>query len=160
MDVRVAKTVAASALAYLMCYIPFILFAVLGHQRSSSSRAGWPGFLAQFCVFLSNGINPVIYCFRTRRFRSALAQFLKDPCGKRPMQEPKKEQTAQWIMADRITRQAAGINKITHHLRYPCFTPKNRVANAEEESAVQSYKEAKYTKKEGQSSPSGRVAKS
>ena len=36
---------------------------------------------------MSSGINPVIYCFRVRRFRRALIQLLNDPCGKTPFQD-------------------------------------------------------------------------
>ena len=32
-------------------------------------------------------MNPVIYCFRVRRFRRALKQLLNDPCGKTPFQD-------------------------------------------------------------------------
>ena len=159
MDIQAAKTVAMTVLAYLVCYIPFILFTRFGYLNSNASRAGWPGFLAQFCIFVSSGINPVIYCFRTRRFRSALVQFLKDPCGRSPIQEPRKEQMAQSNMADRMTREAVGINNITYHVGDPCVTPRSRFANPQRESGVQRYEGEKYNEKEGQSSLSGKVIK-
>lgn len=45
-----------------------------------------------FSISISSAINPVLYCFRNRRFRSALKQFLKDPCGKSPFKETNKVQ--------------------------------------------------------------------
>ena len=38
-------------------------------------------------MLMSSGMNPVIYCFRVRRFRCALKQLLNDPCGKTPFQD-------------------------------------------------------------------------
>ena len=51
MDIQAAKNVALTELAYLVCYIPFKLFTRFGHLKPNASRAGWPGFLAQFCIF-------------------------------------------------------------------------------------------------------------
>ena len=80
MNIQPAKTVAITVLAFLACYIPTILFLVWGRHRSDESW--WSGFIAHFSIFASSGINPIIYCFRTRRFRSTLKQLIKDPCGR------------------------------------------------------------------------------
>ena len=58
-----------------------------------------------------------------------------------------------------MTREAAGINNITHHLGDPCVTPKSRFANPQGESGVQRYEGEKYNEKEGQSRLSGKVVK-
>lgn len=47
--------------------------------------------LAYISIFISSAINPVIYCFRVRRFRLALNQLLQDPCGKSTFQETKRQ---------------------------------------------------------------------
>ena len=55
-------------------------------------------------ILISSGINPVIYCFRTSRFRCAQKQLLNDPCGKTAFQEIKQEQRAIEIIPNRIAR--------------------------------------------------------
>ena len=52
----------------------------------------WPGHVAYLSMFLSSGINPIIYCYRVRRFRRALKQLLNDPCGKTAFQEADQDQ--------------------------------------------------------------------
>ena len=110
MDIQAAKTVAITVLAFLACYIPPILIAVWGRLRSDESW--WYQFLAQFSPLISSGINPAIYCFRTRRFRSALKQLLKDPCGRTPFQETNKVQMVQRDILRETPRQAAANNRI------------------------------------------------
>ena len=102
MDIKAALTVAITVLAFLVCFIPPIVFAA----RSHAGDAGWPGSLSQFSVFISSGINPIIYCFRTRRFRWALKQLLNDPCGRSFFQELKQEQRAPRDLPRRITNAA------------------------------------------------------
>lgn len=85
MDIKAAKTVAIVVIAFLVSYVPVIAHAA--SRQYSDSDPAWPDFLPIFCVFISSTTNPVIYCFRTRRFHSALKQFFKDPCGGTPFQE-------------------------------------------------------------------------
>ena len=66
-----------------------------------SNDFAWPGHLVHIGILISNGINPVIYCFRSRRFRCAIKQLLKHPCGKTAFQEIKQEQRAREIIPNR-----------------------------------------------------------
>ena len=116
---------AITVLAFLACYIPPILFRVSGRLRSDESW--WPEFLAHFCIFISSGNNPIIYCFRTRRFRTALKQLLKDPCGRSPFQETDKVQMAQRNIPRKIPRQAAGNNRIADEAAVASLAPGSHV---------------------------------
>lgn len=64
-----------------MCFIQPVWFAVWD-RHNPHSTSNWITFLVNFSLFLSSGINPVIYFFRARRFRLALKQLMKDPCGR------------------------------------------------------------------------------
>ena len=159
MDIQASKTVAITVLAFLLCHMPFILFALLGRLRFNASSTGWPAFLAQFCIFISSGINPVIYCFRTRRFRSALVQLLKDPYARTPFEEPKQQKTTQREMAGTKKRQVVASNKITHVSGDPSVaSPEGHADIDRGESNVPTCEEARSSEK-GQSSLSGRVVK-
>ena len=73
-------------------------------SNSHSTDNTWTSHLVHTSILISNGINPVIYCFRTSRFRCALKQLLNDPCGKTAFQEIKQEQRAIEIIPNRIAR--------------------------------------------------------
>ena len=103
MDMQAAKTVALTVLAFLACWIPSVVLPLLGRLRSD--RSWGAGFLAQFSVYISSGINPIIYGFRTRRLRRALKQLLKDPFGRSPFEETDKARTPQREIARREARQ-------------------------------------------------------
>ena len=126
MDIQAAKTVAITVLVFLSCYFPTILFAVWGRLRSDESW--WHGFTAQFFIFISSGINPIIYCFRTRRFRAALKQLVKDPCGRSPFQETNKVQMAQRKIPRKFSRQAAESNRIANEAAEASLAPRVQVA--------------------------------
>jgi len=126
MDIHAAKTVAIAVLAFLVCYFPPILFRVWGRLRSNESW--WPEFLAHFFIFISSGTNPIIYCFRTRRFRSALKQLLKDPCGRSPFQETNQVQMAQRSIPRKISRQAAENNRIADEAAEARLAPRVHIA--------------------------------
>ena len=85
----------------LVCYIPPLFMTVWLRSNFQSTDIAWPGHLVHTRVLVSSGINPVIYCFRTRRFQCALKQFLNDPCGKTAFQEIKQEQRAREITSNR-----------------------------------------------------------
>lgn len=89
-DIQAAKTVLITVGVFLLCNVPPPLIVALAGQFFKDTE--WPRFLAMFSISISSAINPVLYCFRNRRFRSALKQFLKDPCGKSPFKETKKVQ--------------------------------------------------------------------
>ena len=143
MDIQAAKTVAIQVFAFLVCYIPATFHSAWGHEGSNVRYDRWSGFLARFCIFISSGINPVIYSFRTRRFRSALKQLLKDPCGRSPFQEPKEEKTAPPGIPCKITRKAGVSNKITHEPEEPNISDIRCVENTNGKFCVRGFKEAR-----------------
>ena len=116
---------AITVLAFLACYIPPIFLRVWGRLRSD--KIWWQGFLAHFCIFVPSGINPIIYCFRTRRFRAALKQLLEDPCGRSPFQETNQVQMAQWNIPCKIPRQAAANNRIVNEPEEASLAPRAHV---------------------------------
>lgn len=73
---------AITILAFIACYTPPALIAAWLSRPVGSPSVAWPGHLAFSCIFSTSAINPVIYCFRARKFRRALKQLLQDPCGK------------------------------------------------------------------------------
>ncbi|KAL9960956.1 hypothetical protein ACROYT_G034465 [Oculina patagonica] len=109
-DIKASKTVAMTVLASLVCYIQTVVYAASGRQDNDLTNA-WLAFLVTFSIFISSGINPVIYCFRTRRFRLALEQLVKDPYGRSPFQETNErvEQNVRRL----ITKQAVASKNIT-----------------------------------------------
>ena len=150
MDIQAAKTVAIQVFAFLVCYIPATFHSAWGHQRSHVRHDRWPGFLAQFCIFISSGINPVIYSFRTRRFRFALKQLLKDPCGRRPFHEPKEGKTAPPGILVKITRKAEVSNtEITHEPVERNISHRGCTKNVRGKFPVRGCKEAKSNEKKG-----------
>ena len=117
---------AVTVLAFLACYVPTTLILVTGRLRFHES--GWYHFLAQFIPLISSGINPIIYCFRTRRFRAALKQLLKDPCGRSPFQETNQVQLAQRVTSPKYPRrQPAASNRITNDPEEATFVYRARV---------------------------------
>ena len=85
MDIKAAKTIFIAVVAFLVCYIPPVC-VVASWTRVSNGRT-LLGHFAYLAMLMSSGINPIIYCFRVRRFRRALKQLLNDPCGKTPFQD-------------------------------------------------------------------------
>ena len=85
MDIKAAKTIFIAVVAFLVCYIPPVC-VVASWTRVSNGRTLF-GHFTFLAMLMSSGINPVIYCFRVRRFRRALIQLLNDPCGKTPFQD-------------------------------------------------------------------------
>ena len=158
MDIEAAKTVAITILAFLLCYIPPILFVTRDRYTSASADSRWPGLLAQFSIFISSGINPIIYCFRTRRFCSALKQLLKDPCGRSSLQETNQVQRAEQDIPHKVTRQAAANNRIVNEPETASATPKAaRCATAgqgDRDHRVRGCEEKENTRSEGQASGS------
>ena len=97
--------------AFLLCYIPPLFVAACVRSNFYSIDIAWRSHLVHTSILISSGINPVIYCFRTRGFRCALKQLLKNPCGKTAFQEIQQEQRAREIIpnrngrGDKITRE-------------------------------------------------------
>lgn len=108
-DIKASKTVVITVMASLVCFIQPVWFAVW-NRRNPLSTSNWITFFVNFSLFLSSAINPVIYFFRARRFRLALKQLLKDPCGKSSFQETIK--IAEQKNPRNITDQATTGNKV------------------------------------------------
>ena len=88
MDIKAAKTIFIAVLAFLVCYIPPVcVVASWTLLKPVSNGRTLLGHFAYLAMLMSSGINPIIYCFRVRRFRRALKQLLNDPCGKTPFQD-------------------------------------------------------------------------
>ena len=82
MDIKAAKTIFIAVLAFLVCYIPPLSVVAWTSVKSGSNDSPWLKHIVYISTLTSSGMNPVIYCFRVRRFRRALKQLLNDPCGK------------------------------------------------------------------------------
>ena len=54
-------------------------------------KVHFPRHIAFLCTLLSSGINPVILCFRAKRFRRGLKQLLQDPFGKTTFQDTEQK---------------------------------------------------------------------
>ena len=103
-DIQAAKVIIIIVFAFLGCYIPPLCIVVWHRSNSHSTENTWTRHLVHTSILISSGINPVIYCFRTSRFRCALKQLLNDPCGKTAFKEIKQEQRATEIIPNRIAR--------------------------------------------------------
>ena len=79
-DIKATKTIAITVGAYFACYVPVILYAVVG-EHDGSQPDSWFSFLTWYALFFSTAVNPIIYYQRNNRYRSAFKQFLKDPFG-------------------------------------------------------------------------------
>ena len=86
-DIKATKTIAFTVAAYFACYVPTIAYAVAGPEQDGSNADIWFSFFAWFALFFSSAVNPIIYFVRSRRFRCAFKQFIKDPFGSSDLQE-------------------------------------------------------------------------
>ena len=85
-DIKAIKTIGITIVAYFLCYVPAILYAVVGLQKENLADS-WFAFIAWYSLYISSALNPVIYYLRARRCRSAFKQFLKDPFGSSDFKE-------------------------------------------------------------------------
>ncbi|KAL9973726.1 hypothetical protein ACROYT_G020216 [Oculina patagonica] len=85
-DIKAINTITITVAAYFLCYVPAILYAVVGSQKENLADA-WFGFIAWYSVYISSTVNPVIYYLRKPRCRNAFKQFLKDPFGSSDFKE-------------------------------------------------------------------------
>ena len=85
-DIKAVKTIAITIGVYFICYLPSIVYAVVGLQKENLAES-WFGFMAWYSLYISSAVNPFIYYLRTSRFRSAFKQFLKDPFGSSDFKE-------------------------------------------------------------------------
>ena len=73
---KVAKTTAILTVVVLISFIPSLVFLLFGEILSALRRSSffrWSMMLAQ----LNSVFNPVLYCYRDRRFRDAFLEILK-----------------------------------------------------------------------------------
>ena len=121
-----------------MCYIPPLFIAILGPPETDATNMAYPRHIVFLFTFLSSGINPVILCFRAKRFRRALKQLLQDPFGKTTFQETEKEHRVKQIGA--YTNECeAEKGKVRHDLVACSF----KTYTDEMSLGVQSYKKKK-----------------
>ena len=85
-DIKSIKTIGITIAAYFLCYVPAILYAVVGLQKENLADS-WFGFIAWYSLYISSALNPIIYYLRASRCRSAFKQFLKDPFGSSDFKE-------------------------------------------------------------------------
>ena len=85
-DIKAITTIAITIATYFLCYVPSIVYAVVGLQNKNQAEH-WFGFSAWYCLYISSAVNPLIYYLRNNRFRSAFKQFLKDPLGSSDFEE-------------------------------------------------------------------------
>ena len=78
-DIKAIKTVSITIAVYFLCYVPAILYAVLGLQKENLADSWF--------LYISSALNPMIYYLRGSRCRSAFKQFLKDPFGSSDFKE-------------------------------------------------------------------------
>ena len=87
MDIKATKTIFIAVVAFLVCYIPPVCVVAWTRVKSGSKDSGWLRHIVYISMLISSGMNPVIYCFRVRRFRPALIQLVNDARGKTPFQD-------------------------------------------------------------------------
>ena len=87
LDIKATTTVTMTVVMYYICYIPTVVLSAWLRNEEQKVANPWLVFMAAFASFLSCASNPVIYVIRNRRYRSAIGQFLKDPCGESPYRD-------------------------------------------------------------------------
>ena len=85
-DIKATKTVAMAVATYFICYVPAVAYTVWRRDAENFNKP-WLSFLTAFCTFISSASNPIIYVLRNRKYRTAMRQLAKDPCGSGPFQE-------------------------------------------------------------------------
>jgi len=88
-EIKATKTIVITVAAYFLCYVPAILYALTGSRELNQANS-WFAFIASSSLYISSVLNPIIYYLRTKRFRSAFKQFLKDPFGSSAFKEELK----------------------------------------------------------------------
>ena len=79
-DLNSTKTIAMTMAAFFLCYLPVLLYAFVA-QLDGSKANFWFSYASWLIHCFSTIVNPLIYYTRANKFRFALKQFLKDPCG-------------------------------------------------------------------------------
>ena len=79
-DFNSTMTIAMTMAAFFLCYLPVLLYALVA-QLDGSKANFWFSYASWLVHCFSTIVNPLIYYTRANKFRFALKQFLKDPCG-------------------------------------------------------------------------------
>lgn len=145
MDIKAAKTVIITIMAFAVCYFPNVCIGIwiLFNSEKFVMYVSWPGQVFHLCLFLSSAINPFIYCLRLRRFRCALKQLLSNPCGRTPFQETNNKRQARQRIPHQVPRGEKNMDESNHAIlmlfnnsnlrtRRMAFTP--RVSETRERS--------------------------
>lgn len=93
-------------MAFAVCYVPNVCIGIwiLFNSEKFVMYVSWPGQVFHLCLFLSSAINPFIYCLRLRRFRCALKQLLRNPCGRTPFQETNNKRQVRQRIPHQVPR--------------------------------------------------------
>ena len=92
-DIKAITTIAITIATYFLCYVPSIVYAVVGLQNKNQAEH-WFGFSAWYCLHISSSVNPLIYYLANNRFRSAaFKQFLKDAVGSSDFKETPQDRS-------------------------------------------------------------------
>ena len=90
LESKVAKTTALLTTAVICAFIPGIVFSILG-QIFPSLRTNVTFRLWETLIQLNSLVNPILYCYRDRRFRNAVLEMLR-------MRKPQTTQPAVGIV--------------------------------------------------------------
>lgn len=88
-DIKAIKTIGITIAAFFLCYVPAIVYAVVGLQKENLADS-WFAFIAWYSLHISSAVNPTIYYLRASRCRYAFKQFLKDPFGSSDLKQNPK----------------------------------------------------------------------
>ena len=112
-ELRLSKSLFVVVFAFMICWIPFWVVAVLTHFTSMPRNIN---VFSSFCLYLSHIINPFIYAGMNRTFRS---EFRKMLCCERRLFNCKHSQNC-----ESNTEQGTGQSGIEMYSRNysPCTT--------------------------------------
>ena len=110
-DIKATKTIVITVVGFFLCYVPAIIYGVWGHQKGTAADM-WFGFFAFYSLYFSSALNPIVYYFRSSRFRSAFKHFLKDPFGSSDFKEkPTDRNEAEKQKGEDMSRMGDGKRK-------------------------------------------------
>jgi len=116
-EIKATKTIVITVAAYFLCYAPAILYTLVG-SRELKQVNSWFAFIASNSLYISSALNPIVYYLRTKRFRSAFKQFLKDPFGSSAFEEELKRKPNK-VDVERVEGVDAYIGKQRNGIRIP-----------------------------------------
>ena len=79
---KVAKTLAAFSIAFVVCWTPFIIFRTLVYFRIVEEETySWVG--CQLLILLNTVLDPILYGIYGENMKASLQRFFKCTCGRR-----------------------------------------------------------------------------